>query len=189
MDQDKKQFLKRVKPLLEQEFGTSSEENGVVRVIARDLGFFAGNAIIEVKWVSYRQGAADPHPVLQFNCTLAKDIEDKEIPTMKEGLWELNKITLFGHYGFFKPLRQIYHCYRIPVNLSEPDAMLAEITYILGQLKKQLNTFLDYVLMLAEGSETISLGEYIIGTNADQIIDEALSEMNTLFPNDRDQAQ
>ena len=83
MDQDKKQFLKRVKPLLEQEFGTSSEENGVVRVIARDLGFFAGNAIIEVNWVSYRQGAADPHPVLQFNCTLAKDIEDKEIPTMK----------------------------------------------------------------------------------------------------------
>ena len=67
--------------------------------------------------------------------------------------------------------------------------MLAEITYILGQLKKQLNTFLDYVLMLAEGSETISLGEYMIGTNADQIIDEALSEMNTLFPNDRDQAQ
>ena len=174
------EFLDKVKKVMEEQFGDITENEGCLRVIAKNMGTFNSNAIVEISWMQFREGAEHAHPVLQFYSTLARDIEDEEIPSMKAGLWELNRYTMLGNYGYYEPFRQIYHCYRMPVNLGQQEAALEEIRYYLEQLKRQLNTFLDYVLILAENSKPMSIVDYIIGTNAGAVMEELIQGMDEI---------
>ena len=172
------QFLQKIREIMEEEFGESSVNNGAIRCMAEDLGRYEGKAIVEAMWVPFVQGAEYTHPVIQFASTLAQEIEDEVVADIKRSLTDLNVHTMLGQYGYYEPLRQLYHCYRMPVNLDVPEQSLEEVRYTLQQIRRQLDAYLDYVLVVAEQPNAMTVEEYIVATHAENILGEMIGILN-----------
>lgn len=166
--------LKLIQQLMEKKIGNCVAKGEVLRSMANNVGYFDGNAIVEVSWLPFKKDAPNAWPVLQFLCTLAQNIQEDIVPVLKERLSELNGVTMLGYYGYYAPLQQIYHCYRLPVNPDMPEEMLRQVDYCLDQIRHQLDVFLDYVMIQADQPEQMTLEEYINGTNAQERVGESL---------------
>ena len=181
MESKKEDFYKEVKKILSGELGNAAENDGILRSFARGLGLFGRNAIVETAWMQFAGDAKNAWPVLQFYSTLAADIEEKDVPGIKRRLYELNEETLLGHYGYYAPMRQIYHCYRLPVDLDFPKSSLTLVSYSLKQILRQLDAFLDYVLVIAEDPEAMNVEEYALTTHAGEILGECLGVLHCVL--------
>lgn len=181
MEHMKEEFFNKVKKILSDEVGEAAENRGILRSFAKGLGLFGRNAIVEIAWMQFADDAQNAWPILQFYSTLAADIEDKDIPGIKRRLCDLNEETMLGRYGYYAPMRQIYHSYRLPVDLDSPESSLALVTYSLKQILRQLDAFLDYVLVIADDPEAMNVEEYALTTHADDILGECLGVLNQVL--------
>ncbi|MCI8797518.1 MAG: hypothetical protein HFG89_11825 [Dorea sp.] len=181
MESKKNNFYNEVKKILSGKLGETAENEGVLRSFARDLGIFGRNAIVEVAWMKFTDDAQNAWPILQFYSTLAVDIEEKDVPGIKRRLCDLNEETMLGRYGYYAPMRQLYHCYRLPVDLDSPESSLALVDYSLIQILRQLDAFLDYVLVIADAPESMDVEEYALTTHAGDILGECLGVLHRIL--------
>ncbi len=171
----------QIKKLLSDELGEVIENNGVLRAFAEGLGMFDRSAIVELSWMEFADGAKNAWPILQFYSTLAAEIEDKDIAGIKRRLTDLNEQTMLGHYGYYAPLHQIYHCYRLPLDPDCPESSLKLTEYSLKQILRQLDVFLDYVLTIADDPESMDVEEYAMVTHAGDILSECIGVLQDAF--------
>lgn len=164
-------FMESARKILDGVFGESVVREGAIRVMAEHLGLFDGKAVVEMNWVEFKEDAENAHPVLQFYSTLAQNIDETDIQGIKADLFELNTTTMLGYYGYFKPLGQIYHCYRMPVSIEGRETALSEVEYAMKQIRRQLDTFIDYVLFVADQPGKMTVAEYLAGTNLDKVVE------------------
>lgn len=176
----KENFYYKVKDLLSGELGETADNNGVLRSFARGLGMFGRNAIVEVTWMQFTDDAPNAWPILQIYSTLAADIEEKDVPGIKRRLTDLNEETMLGHYGYYAPLRQLYHCYRLPVDLNSPESSLLLADYSIKQVLRQLNAFIDYVIVIADDPEAMDVEEYALATHAGDILGECMGVLQNV---------
>lgn len=177
----KDEFFNKVKKILSDEVSEAAENGGILRSFAKGLGIFGRNAIVEIAWMQFADDAQNAWPILQFYSTLAADIEEKDVPGIKRRLCDLNEETMLGRYGYYAPMHQIYHSYRLPVDLDSPESSLALVTYSLKQILQQLDAFLDYVLVIADNPEAMNVEEYALTTHADDILGECLGVLNQVL--------
>lgn len=176
--------LKVIKSIMEEQIGECAEHKGILRAFAKDVGYYNGMAIIEASWVGFKDGAKNSRPVLQIHSTLAQNIEDEIVPELKQKLMELNSVTMLGAYAYYEPLKQIYHCYRLPVAMDNEAELRSQVGYCLEQIRRQLDAFGDYVMILADNPTEMTMTDYIIGTHADTILEECLGVLNHWIENE-----
>lgn len=181
MESKKEDFYNEVKKVLSAELGDTAENDGILRSFARGLGIFGRNAIVEIAWMQFADGAKNAWPILQFYSTLAADIEEKDVPGIKRQLSDLNEETMLGHYGYYAPMRQLYHCYRLPVDLDSPESSLTLVSFSLKQILRQLDAFLDFILVIAEDPESMNVEEYALTTHAGDILGECLGVLHCVL--------
>lgn len=179
----KEAFYRKVKDLLSDELGETADNGGVLRSFARGLGMFDRNAIVEITWMQFADDAENACPVLQFYSTLAADIEEKDVPGIRRRLTDLNEQTMLGHYGHYAPLQQLYHCYRLPVDLDSPESSLMLVGYSIKQILRQLDAFIDYILVIANDPESMDVEEYAMVTHAGDILGECIGVLQTAAEN------
>lgn len=187
MESKKVDFYNEVKKILSGELGDTAENEGILRSFAKGLGIFGRNAIVEIAWMQFDEDAQNAWPILQFYSTLAADIEVKDVPGIKRRLCDLNEETMLGHYGYYAPMRQLYHCYRLPVDLDSPESSLSLVSYSLKQILRQLDAFLDYVLVIADEPEAMDVEEYALTTHAGDILGECLGVLHQVLESEYEQ--
>lgn len=172
--------LNLVKKIMQEKFGKCMDNNHVLRSMACGVGYFDGNVIIEVSRLYFPKNVPANRPVLQFLSTLAQNVEDEIVSELKEKLTELNGVTMLGYYGYYAPLKQVYHNYRLPINPNMPEEVECQVVFCLDQILRQLDNFLDYVMILADKPDIMTLKNYILGTNADLLTGESGDTLNHL---------
>lgn len=175
------ELQEQIRQLLSDELGEVTEKNGVLRAFAEGLGMFGRSAIVELSFLEFADDAPNAWPILQFYSTLAAEIEDKDVPGIKRRLTDLNEQTMLGCYGYYAPLCQIYHCYRLPLDPHCPESALKLIGYSLKQILRQLHAFLDYVLTIADDPESVSAEEYVQVTHAGDILGECMGVLRDVL--------
>ncbi|MCR5487030.1 MAG: hypothetical protein K6F35_05810 [Lachnospiraceae bacterium] len=160
------EFEEKLKECMIEYFGACNMRNGVLRALAEHLGVTDANVIFELA-VEPGLHEASPYPILHFHCTLAEKVKKADVPEIVMALNELNTCTAvgafpsFGSFGYYAPLQQIYHTYRMPFNPDHLEAELTNVQYFLGALVEQLDIFTDYILFICDHPRDLSLESYM----------------------------
>ena len=155
-----------LKEMMTELFGNCSSRNGVLRSLIEHLGAVDSSVILEVLEEPGLHEEA-PYPILHFFCTIAQNVNEKDVPQIVLDLNELNTcinvgaFPAFGCFGYYAPLQQIYLSYRMPFNTDKMDEELKNAEYYLGSLYEQLDVFCDFILFVCDHPYDLTLQTYL----------------------------
>ncbi len=147
--------------------GECEINNGILRAMAGNLGINNAAVIFEAAVEALPNGDDDPYPIVHFNITLAKDVEPEFFPAVAQVLNDINVVTQtgefpsFGNFCLYKPLRQIFYGYRMPVSTENFEAERENIRFFLASVFEQLDQFVDLILYACEGNDSITIDQYL----------------------------
>lgn len=147
--------------------GESKVEDGLHRAFAYDLGVSQAAAIVEAAVEGLPNGDDDPYPVVHFNFTLAKDIDPEHFGAVAEVINDLNVVIAsgdypsFGNFCLYKPLKQVFYGYRIPINPEATEAERENLRFFLASVFEQLDMFVDLILFVSDGRTKITIEDYM----------------------------
>lgn len=156
-EEEKRDFMKAVKSVMEQQLGEVYEDSqGTLKSFMTGLGQYDSNAVVEMSWMPMEE-----YCVLQIYTTLVQNVEEDIVPKMQECLWNLNKLILLGQFGYISKYHQIYHQIRLPISIHYWEVALNQVRFCLRQLRKELEAYQDYLLIIADNPDIVSLEEYL----------------------------
>ena len=161
------QIMDEIKADLEMLCGEFEENNGVLRTMTENLGAQGGSAVLEAAIEGLPNGEDLPYPAVHFNFTLAKDVEPEHFGTVADVLNDVNVVLStgeypsFGNFCLYKPLKQIYYGYRMPINIDHIEGEIENIRFFLATVFEQLDVFSDLILYAADGNAALTLDNYM----------------------------
>lgn len=156
-----------IKEDMEMICGECTENEGVLRAIAENLGVSGAAAVVEAAIEGMSNGDDNPYPVVHFNLTLARDIEPEYFGGIAQILNDINVVIQsggypsFGSFCLYKPLSQIFYGYRLPINVGSLETERENIRFFLATVFDQLDIFIDLVLFACQGNVNLTIEEYL----------------------------
>lgn len=175
-------------------FGECRESGGTYRFTVSDLGAVRGDAVVEmVLEAGLRRDK--PYPILCFTTTLYSDLHPAYENVILDKLNELNTamatglFPAFGSFGMLKSRRQIYMCYRMPVNAKKPEAAMEDIRYFLAALYDELDLLIDFVYFICEEPGASDVEQFLQYVRQAMRIDDIDSRRDALEKSVKDAAK
>ena len=161
------QLMVYLKEDLETMFGECKEEDGIFRSLAENLGVTCSGALIEADIEGLENGDGDPYPAIYFHITLAKEVDKENFPRITDMLNDINvalsvgEYPAFGTFCLYKPLKQIFYSYRMPINIGSIEDERENIRYFIASVLNQLDIFVDLMQFVSSGVEDLKVDRYI----------------------------
>lgn len=159
MKKEQIEFLGKMQEILQTGFETKLSEN-VLAFLLTDIGLHKSKVKAELMF--YDEDCEIPGKesgVLQIYITVCSYREEQ---TNEVGLrlLELNTFSLLGNFNLYKPLNHIFYRYSLPIPDLAYEGAPEIIMAALSKLSVNLNYLYNYLTLIGDNVNSITLQEY-----------------------------
>ncbi len=161
MTNGQKQFLENIQSMLEEKHQTKLSEDGLA-FLMENVGIHSSSVKGELCFFTEDCGIEGVDSgILQILFTVSFEYRKDQTERLLARLDELNKRLMIGCFNLYEPLGHIIYRYGLPLpELDSPEA--SQLLFItLAKMSNAMELLLNYILMLAEDVDTITLDEYL----------------------------